>query len=204
MTDRQLGAIILAAGLSSRMPAFKPLLQICGKTFIEHAVALFHQSGVEQIITVVGHRAEQLIPVLTSTSSAYVFNANVRDGMFSSVQRGVASRNPAWDAFFLLPVDIPLVRPDTVRALAEAFHNNSSALVCYPRNRSGRGHPPLLSSQIADSVLAYSGPDGLRGLLRSYEDQALDVPVHDPFIRMDADSRQDLAELRNRYRCDCR
>lgn len=204
MTEPRLGAIILAAGLSSRMQAFKPLLKICGKTFIEHAVTLFHQCGVEQIITVVGHRAEQLIPVLTSTSSTYVLNANARDGMFSSVQQGVASRNPAWEGFFLLPVDIPLVRPETIRALTEAFDNNPSALVCYPRNRSGRGHPPLLNSRIADSVLAYSGQHGLRGLLRSYEDRALDVPVDDPFIRMDADSRQDLAELRSRYRCDNR
>ncbi len=49
-----------------------------------------------------------------------------------------------------------------------------------------------------------SGRDGLRGLLRSYEDRELDVTIDDLFICMDADSRQDLAELRSRYRCDNR
>lgn len=199
MTESRLGVIILAAGLSSRMQGFKPLLEVADKPLIEHAIGLFQSTGLAEIITVVGHHAEQLIPVLASTASEYVVNSNYRQGMFSSVQKGVANRNPDWHAFFLLPVDIPLVQPDTIEVLAEAFRHNPEIAVCYPRHQNRRGHPPLISRRLAGEILTYAGPGGLRGLLRQYEEQALDVPVDDPFILRDADSRQDLAALRDTY-----
>jgi len=199
MASPQFGAIILAAGLSTRMPSFKPLLQIEGKPLIEYAITLFRSAGVEQIVTVIGHRAEQLIPIISTTSSDSVFNSKYQDGMFSSVQKGIASRNPAWDAFFVLPVDIPLVRPSTIQTLAQAFRNKPSASVCYPCFQARRGHPPLLNSRLADGILAGQGQDSLRAVLRNHETQALDVPVDDPFIHMDADTRQDLEALCERH-----
>jgi len=199
MSGQKLGAIILAAGLSSRMEAFKPLRHLGEKKIVEHVVRLFQDSGIGEILTVVGHRAQELIPVVEASSSQSVVNENYRDGMFSSVQAGVEKLSQSCDAFFLLPVDIPLVQATTIDQLSKAFQQSPSALVCYPHYDQRRGHPPLINCQLAANILTYKGQGGLRGLLKKYEEQAVIVPVNDPFIHMDVDTPEDLSNLNKAY-----
>jgi CTP:molybdopterin cytidylyltransferase MocA len=190
-------AIILAAGFSSRMTAFKPLIQIGGKSFVEHAIALFRTAGIEDIVTVLGHRAPEMLPVVKAAGAREVINANHPDGMYSSIQAGVQAVEDSCDAFFLLPVDIPLVRPSTVRQLAAAFARHSAPPVCYPLFQSARGHPPLINSTLIDTIRGYAGDGGLRAVLRRHEEQSITVPVDDPYIRLDADTPEDLLRLKD-------
>jgi CTP:molybdopterin cytidylyltransferase MocA len=196
MTNTNFSAIILAAGFSSRMGAFKPLLRIGGKTFIEHAISLFRTSGIEEIVTVVGHRAQEVLPVIQATASRHVLNENFADGMYVSVQTGVKALKHPGDAFFLLPVDIPLVRPATIRQLTVGFEQHRAPPVCYPLFQSKRGHPPLISARLIGPLLNYAGTGGLREFIRGYEKQSRSIPVEDPFIRLDADTPQDLLRLK--------
>ncbi len=199
MNKNHLSAIILAAGFSARMKGFKPLLPIGEKSFIEHAIALFKSAAIGDIVTVVGHGSEKLIPVVNAASSRYVINDNYHEGMFSSIQQGIRALSHHCDAFFLLPVDIPLVQPATVRQLSVAFYKQSFPMVCYPQYQSRRGHPPLVNSKLIDAILSYGGQGGMRELLRGYEDHAVSIPVEDPFIRLDADTRKDLLRIREKY-----
>ena len=200
MKTTNIGAIILAAGFSTRMKRCKPLLRIDEKTFVEHAISLFKSAGVADIVTVVGHLSEKVIPVVNAASSRYVVNDNYRDGMYSSIQTGVKALRHPCDAFFLLPVDIPLVMPATIRQLSDAFRNDSSYMVCYPQFQSKRGHPPLINGKLIDEILSYSGQGGLREFLRLHENQSISIPVQDPFIRLDADTPNDLLLLREMMR----
>ena len=59
--------IVLAAGLSSRMNAFKPLLTLQGKTIIEHSVESLFSGGVRQVVVVVGYRADEVERVYEET-----------------------------------------------------------------------------------------------------------------------------------------
>jgi molybdenum cofactor cytidylyltransferase len=68
--------------------------------------------------------------------------------------------------------------------------------VCYPLFQSKRGHPPLINSRLIDALLSYERQGGLREFLRGYENQAISIPVEDPFIRLDADTPQDLLQLK--------
>ena len=72
----RIGALIPAAGRSSRMGSFKPLLEIDGTSLIEYAVTLFRNTGAEEIVTVTGYRSETLIPIIERTASRYVVNEN--------------------------------------------------------------------------------------------------------------------------------
>lgn len=189
------GALILAAGLSSRMDGFKPLAEIGGKPLLQHALDLFRECGVEEIVTVAGYRAEILLPLLEAASCRYVVNEDYHDGMFSSIRKGVAELQSKCDAFFLLPVDIPCVCPATVRQLQKKYTADSSSLVYHPEFQSRRGHPPLIDAGLIDRIIAYTGKQGMRGFLRGYEDRAVTVPVDDPFIRLDVDTVEDLRHL---------
>ncbi len=199
MKKYNFSAIILAAGLSKRIKGFKPLLRIGEKTLAEHTIELFKNAGIDEIVTVVGHGSAKLIPVVKAASSHHVINDQYHAGMYSSIQQGVKALRHPCDAFFLLPVDIPLVRPTTVRQLSDAFHKRPSSMVCYPQFQSRRGHPPLINSRLIDEILSYNGQGGLRELLRYHQDHALSIPVEDPFIRLDADTHEDLLLLRKKY-----
>jgi len=195
-SNKRIGALILAAGLSSRMDGYKPLLEINKKKLIEHALELFKNTGVEEIVTVVGFRAEKLIPIIKAASSRYVVNENYQDGMFSSIQKGVAELRNICEAFFLLPVDIPCVRKTTIQQLLKVFELDSSILVFYPEFQSKRGHPPLVSSNLIDHIIAYTGDEGMRGFLRGYENRAASIPVADPFVLRDIDTVEDFSRLK--------
>ena len=191
MPDLKVGALIPAAGLSSRMKAFKPLLEIGGQTLAERAVNLFQSAGINDIVTVVGHRHDELIPVLERTASRWVFNPDHRGGMFTSIVKGLETLRGSCDAFFVLPVDIPLVRTGTVQRLMEAFRNRS-CLICHPWFPSRRGHPPIIDGCLINEMLAYGGQGGMRAFLQKYSDRADDIPVADAHIHMDVDTEEDL------------
>ena len=198
MTDLNVAALIPAAGKSSRMKAFKPLLEIGGQTLAERVVNLFENAGISNILTVVGHGCDELSPVLDRTGSDWVFNPDYRDGMFTSIQRGLRELRGSCDAFFVLPADIPLVRSLTVRQMMKAFKDRSS-LICHPQFGSGRGHPPIIDSSLINEILAYDGQGGMRAFLQKYSNRADDIPVADAFIRMDVDTEEDLALLRKAF-----
>lgn len=195
MTDHRLGALILAAGLSSRMGGFKPLMQLNGKPLIHHAIELFESTNIEEIVTVVGHRSGELIPFVEQTNSRWVINHRYHDGMFSSIQLGIREFSQPCAGFFLLPVDIPLVRPETIKQLREVFAQEPSSSVCYPEYESRRGHPPLISTNLIEEISGFKEQGGMRNLLRNFEHQACVIPVADKYILMDADTDEDFSRL---------
>ena len=172
-------------------------MEIYGKTLLEHAVGLFETTRIKQIVTVIGYRAQDLTQILKATSSHYVVNEKYQEGMFSSLQKGVGVLQDKCDAFFLLPADIPFVHPETVQKLLDEYYKNPSPLVFYPQFQARRGHPPLIDSRLMNKILSYNGNDGLRGLLRKFKNQAVDVSVNDPFIQLDIDTPEDLLHIRN-------
>ncbi|MCE5282260.1 MAG: nucleotidyltransferase family protein [Deltaproteobacteria bacterium] len=183
-------ALILGAGRSSRMGASKPLLPLAGQTLIERVVGLFKGVGVGQIVVVLGHEAGQLLPLLGRLGVVPVVNPRYDEGMFTSVQAGVGRLDRDCRAFFLLPVDIPLVGPGTLHALAEAFQK-MGVDVCRPVFQGRYGHPPLIAATLIPAILDFDGAGGLRALLARYRDRTADVAVEDPGILMDLDTRED-------------
>ncbi|MBI5784425.1 MAG: NTP transferase domain-containing protein [Rhodocyclales bacterium] len=185
-------AIIVAAGYSSRMGSFKPLAPLAGKSALEWTVAACRDGGVADIGVVTGHRAADLAPELKRLKVAALHNPAFDTGMYSSIRAGLASLAPEVDACFLLPVDIPLVRASTVRALAERYAAIRTPLV-YPAFRGQRGHPPLIGRELFAEILAGDGTGGLRAVLQRH--QADVVAVADQSILLDMDTPEDHARL---------
>ena len=198
---QKVAAILLSAGFSSRMGAFKPLLPLWdspGQTSVlERNIALFRSAGIEDIRVVIGHRAEDLLPLLDRLRIQPVFNPRYRSGMFSSVVAGVASLGRLQDAFFLLPVDIPLVRRQTLIDIM-SIGESPERRVVYPTFRGKRGHPPLISVGFRVDIEAWSGEGGLKGLLEQYEIAAVEIEVADEGILCDMDTPSDYRYLLER------
>jgi CTP:molybdopterin cytidylyltransferase MocA len=184
-------AVILAAGFSSRMGAFKPLLPLGGVTVLERLLALYQRAGVGEVLVVLGHRAEDLAGLVLAGGARPVLNPRHAEGMFSSVAAGAAALGPAAQAFFVHPVDIPLVRPATLTALLQALAQGGADLA-YPIHNGRRGHPPLLAAGLAGRIntpqaRARARQGGLRAVLAPFQGRALEVETPDPGILLDMD-----------------
>jgi CTP:molybdopterin cytidylyltransferase MocA/rubredoxin len=190
-------ALILAAGFSRRMGRFKPLLVLNGKTVLARCVESFRQAGITDIAVVTGHRHQEVAEACAQLGVIWIYNPDHAQGMFSSLLAGLQALSDQAHAFFLLPVDIALVRSWTVRQTALHFEEHKP-LVAYPSFLDQRGHPPLLSTQLIEAIREYSGHGGLRRLLQGFEDQALDATTFDRNVLLDMDHPEDLVRAEQR------
>jgi putative nucleotidyltransferase with HDIG domain len=199
--NENISAIVLAAGYSSRMGQFKSLLKLGNFTALEHSVRCFLKAGVSDVRVVTGYRADEVAAAVKSLEVRLVHNPAFTDGMYSSVQAGVRTLEPEVSAFFVLPVDCPLIKAATVQQLLARFRFSSGKGVIYPVFNGKRGHPPLISTKLADHILNNSFPNGLQGLLSRFEDMAVEVKVADESILMDMDTPEDYRNLLAFLKC---
>jgi len=190
-------AVVLAAGFSSRMGEFKPLLPLDGAMVLERVVTLFQGAGIGDVRVVVGHRAAELEPIVSRLGARVIANPHYRDGMFTSVAAGVATIGEEVDAFFVLPVDVPLVRGATIRRLLDAYRQEPCDVI-YPRFQGQRGHPPLIAGRHAPEIAGWQDTGGLRAVLAQWNPGARDVDVADELILWDMDTPDDYLLLQGK------
>jgi CTP:molybdopterin cytidylyltransferase MocA len=185
--------LILAAGMSSRMGQLKALLPIEREAVIERLVSVFRQNDV-QVFIVTGYRSQDMVQALKNREVTFVENPKYELGMFTSVQAGVRALQPAIEAFFVMPVDIPLVKSETIKSLINEYNQNPGKII-YPVFGGKRGHPPLIPRNFVPVIVHWSKEGNLRDVLISYSNLALEVEVNDKGILIDIDTLVDYESL---------
>lgn len=199
MKTSRFTVIILAAGLSSRMNGFKPLLPIGGKTVIEHTIEIFTKNGINDIRVITGHRAFDVKKALSSSDVTIVENPDYQSGMYSSVKTGVKSIiNQPIDAFFIIPADICLVRPLTVKWLITAYDKYPGKII-HPCFEGTRGHPPLIPIVLARKILDNDPEGGLKTILDQHNNMAMDIQVPDQHVLLNMNCQKDYQNALVRY-----
>lgn len=187
----QTGAVITAAGMSSRMGDFKPMLNIGSISIAQRVVATLRQAGVGKIVMVTGYQALQLERHLAGNGIVFLRNEQYETTqMFDSVKIGLSYIQDKCDRVLFTPVDIPLFTAETVRAMMSC----EAPLAC-PVCDGQTGHPILISCGLIDTLLKDSGEDGLRGALSRLSVPMVQVPVNDAGVLHDADTPDDYHEL---------
>jgi molybdenum cofactor cytidylyltransferase len=194
MNVANFAAVILAAGFSTRMNRLKPLLPLGEATITDFVVSTFKNLGVDPFI-VVGNRKEEIIKGINSRVVTIVDNPDFEQGMFSSVQAGIKQLHSKYQGFFVLPVDIPLVKAATIKAIMDTFTAHSYSIV-YPAFQGHRGHPPLIPSSLIPGLLSWKQDGGLKAFLMLNDRIAINVPVNDRFILFDIDTPEDYMKMR--------
>ncbi len=112
-------------------------------------------------------------------------------GMGYSIASGVSARAHA-NGWMVLPGDMPLVRPETLRQVA---HSLSQYPVTYAQHRGRRGHPVGFSAELFTELVTLSGDEGARRLIARYP--AHGIEVDDPGVLLDVDTQADLLAARS-------
>ncbi|MDR3294359.1 MAG: histidine phosphatase family protein [Clostridiales Family XIII bacterium] len=186
-------AVILAAGYSSRMGGFKPLLSIGGMSALEIQLRMLRSAGVGDIVVVTGHARERLAGQIAEAGAREAFNSDFAKGMFASVQAGIR-KMPAGSACLLMPADCPLISAGTVKALLAAHekHPASFIVACY---RGKKGHPLLIPAQYTQEILAHDGEGGLKAVTNRHEEYLIRLETDDEGAVLDMDTPENYAEL---------
>ena len=210
MESGKIVGLILAAGYSSRMGAFKPLLQIGDMTAIEQVSSALKNAGITRIIGVTGFQRERLGSVFASEGILEAYNPDFDRGMFTSIKAGIAKAmegaednapdvsGPAVEGFFLMLVDSPLIPPEVLKLILREHEKDPSAFIV-PCFRGKKGHPLFIPAQYGPEILAYDGEGGLKAITNRYEDRLIRLEVGTESVVLDMDTQEGYREILEYY-----
>jgi len=179
-------AILLAAGRSQRMGAFKPLLPFGETTVIRNCIQNLRQAGIEDIVVVLGHRAEDLQQTVGDLRLRFAINPDSTSEMSASIACGLRELLPETKATLIALTDQPAVPPDVIRAIVSEWTSGERLVI--PEFQGRGGHPVLVDLRFREELLNLDSSGGLRSFLKAHQDQVRRLPVNSPFIARDMDT----------------
>lgn len=181
------GALVLAAGLGSRMGGAKPAIPVNGRPMVAHVLAAAREAGLPTLL-VTGAHAEAVEAAAGEGPS--VRAGRHAEGMAESLKAGLAAAPAEWDAALVLLADMPFVEPRTLRRLAGALAAGAPAVV--PVTAGRRGNPAGFARSRWPELMGLFGDEGARRLLDGMG--VVEVEVDDPGVFRDLDRPEDVGE----------
>ncbi|SDD54021.1 NTP transferase domain-containing protein [Kordiimonas lacus] len=188
--------IVLAAGRSSRSGAQNKLLsRMNGHTVVRQTLAAVSQTGFNPPILVTGHEGEAVAEALSGLNYTRAHNSAFKDGMAGSLKRGLAHLPETAEFVCVCLGDMPFVKPETIKALAEAGNRLSEFKMFIPTFNGKRGNPVLWHRDMVEALLTIEGDKGGRQMIHDHENLVCEVPVDDHGILIDLDTPEALAQF---------
>lgn len=195
----KISGLIVAAGLSSRMKDFKPLMKIENKPLILNTINSLRQSQIEYINIVVGYRGKEIEECLKDENVNIIYNENYNSSfMYDSFKIGLSQISKKCDAVVFLPGDIGFVSKYTLDLLINEINKKEKKIV-YPIYKDIVGHPPIISSKCFDYLLSYEGENGLKGGMDNFKDESIKISTPDKFILFDMDTKEDFHRVKEDF-----
>ncbi len=195
--QRPVGAVVLAAGLSTRMGQPKVLLPWSGRrTIIEHIIDQLIKSRLDHITLVTGHHAKEVKQVVKPLAVNVVYNRAYKTGeMLSSLQAGLRALPENIAAALVVLGDQPSIQPKVIYQLLNAYAEGKGDLIV-PSFERRRGHPVLIGRRYWPELLSMPTTITLRDFFNTYNDRIAYVTVDNDSILRDVDTPHDYQQER--------
>lgn len=192
----RLGAVLLAAGASSRMGRPKQLLPWGSTTILGHLIQVWRTLGADQIAVVHNPLHPPILRELDRlgcSEANRIPNPRADRGMFSSIQCAAAwsDGSPALTHYALVLGDQPQVAVETLRPLLQ-FAAKNAGKICQP-GYHGRPRHPVISPSAIFAELAGAKENHLKDFLRNRSGQVALLEMEDPALDFDLDTPEDYA-----------
>jgi molybdenum cofactor cytidylyltransferase len=189
---KHLEGVILAAGESRRMGYPKPLLDIGGRTFIEH-IAEAMLAVVPRLVIVIGaHRDRVRAAIPSDQRIAIVENPDYAQGQLSSLKVGLSTLQPDASGALVHLGDHPIVRMETFRAIVDSYSRTGKPIVI-ARHDGHRGHPVIFDRTVFAELQSAPEEDGARYVVNADASRVAYIDLPDPGVNLDLDTPADLA-----------
>ncbi|MGZ5998930.1 MAG: NTP transferase domain-containing protein, partial [Rhizomicrobium sp.] len=194
----RVAAIVLAAGLSSRMGSNKLLAAVAGKPLVRHAVEAAMASAAETVIVVTGNGAADVKRAISPLTPLFVENHDYSKGLSTSLKCGLARVPEGCDGALILLGDMPGVTSALLDKLIAAFEPAEGRAICVATHHGKRGNPVLWSRRFFPEIMALEGDVGARHLIAQNGELVCEVEADDDAPLTDIDTPQMLAEYQAR------
>jgi molybdenum cofactor cytidylyltransferase len=189
-----LAAVILAAGGSSRMGQPKQLLKFRGTSLLRRAIDTALAVPADQVIVVLGHAIEQLLPEVESTSATVVLNDQWAEGVSTSLRGGLSAVSTEARGVFIYPADMPLVTAEALRELARR-QQVSGRPAAMTEAGGVRGVPVFITRSLFPALMIQEGDVGGAQYLRAHPESVEAVRFDDADLVRDVDRPEDYTRL---------
>ena len=190
-----IGAVILAAGESSRLGRPKQLIEFRGKTLVRRVVDAADEAGCLPIVVVIGSDGKKVAHELEQTSAAIVENEKWRDGIGTSIRAGMQSlveRRPGLDAVILLVSDQPLVETELIKQVIARHGETGKTIIASGYSRT-LGVPALFDRSHFEELLTLPDDSGAKSIILSRRARVVEFPF--PQGNIDIDTLADYEKL---------
>jgi molybdenum cofactor cytidylyltransferase len=191
-------AIVLAAGLSTRMGRPKQTLPVSGKSMLERVLETFRQTKVDKVVVVIGANEREVRDKVRFEKERVIVNSEFAKGMSGSLRLGLAAAGNDADAVIVALADQPLLKATTVDRLIEE-HLNSKASIIMPVYNGRRGNPVLFDRSLFPQILKVRGDVGAKSVVEKNKAVVLEVNVPDEGVLVDVDTLEDYREILKDY-----
>ncbi len=194
----RIAAIVLAAGLSSRMGSNKLLATVGGKPLLRHAVEAAAASHADPVIVVTGNAAEKIQAALGGLPVSFAKNADFAKGLSTSLKCGLSALPRDSDGALILLGDMPGVTAALIDKLIAAFDPGEGRAICVATRHGKRGNPVLWARRFFPEMEALEGDVGAKHLMAQYGELVCEVEAADDGPLTDIDTEEALAAYKAR------
>ena len=192
---QKIGAVILAAGESSRFGRPKQLVQFRGKSLVRRVVDAAKDANCSAIVVVLGSKREQIERELKETDVIVAENQDWRRGIGSSIRVGVESavnQAPDIEAIVLLTCDQPFMKTDTIERLIAMREKTKKAIVASSYSET-LGVPALFDRSCFQELLALDDETGAKAIILSNRERVAELLFAEG--KIDIDTAADYEKL---------
>ncbi|EIJ78144.1 4-diphosphocytidyl-2C-methyl-D-erythritol synthase [Bacillus methanolicus PB1] len=189
----EIGAVILAAGMSKRMGQPKQFLSLHGKPLFRYSVETAMLSGLRPVVVVSGEHTDLVKEYIRDLPAVVIYNPNFAKGMSSSLKAGVKAICDQVSACFVFLADQPFIPVSVVDRLREVYDIAKSKNIKIVRARyaSVPGHPVLFAAEIFPELLRIEGDRGAHQVIRQHLSELAYVDFDHSFWGVDIDTPED-------------
>lgn len=186
-----ISAVVLAAGLSTRMGEQKLLLPWGKTSVIGHVVSTLIEAEVDNITLITGGSEAALKETLQDYEINYIFNRDYANGeMLLSVKAGLRSLGKKANSALIVLADQPQIEAKTIRAINKSYLTSEKKIIV-PSYHMHRGHPWLVDNSFWQEILDLVPPLTLHDFLNKHSNDIEYVVVNTPSILQDLDTKMD-------------
>ena len=194
-------AVLLAAGSASRM-GHRPkcLLERDGQALIRRTALALLDAGIQEVVVVLGHYAQEVAPALTGLSVRTVTNPHPEQGIISSQRLGLQSIANACDAVVMALADQPLIdAPDITQLLGAFEQRDADRELLFPQVQGLPGNPVVFSAAVRQAVLAESDDFGCQTWRQSHRHRVQAWVSDKLHYIVDLDSQADITSVEQSF-----
>ncbi len=172
----------------------KQLLKFRGTSLLRRAIDTALAVPADQVIVVLGHAVDQLLPEVEATSATVVLNDQWAEGVSTSLRGGLSAVSSGARGVFIYPADMPLLTADALRELAR--RQQVSGRPAAMTDAGGvRGVPVFITRPLFPALMIQEGDTGGAQYLRAHPESVEAVRFDDPDLVRDVDRPEDYSRL---------